>query len=332
MSVYAPLLGTLWRTLESYDVDPGLAIDRIHYRPGDEAAATRRLKFSDYDAMLSRASTLVNDPAMGIRTARFMHPSHLGALGHAWMASSSLRAAIKLAARFRRMFNEQIVMQVDELPDRVRVTYGMLQKPSNPRMLGDAQLANLLTMCRLNFGTNLEPVEISLKRPEPSDPSPWQEIFGSSVCYDQPENSLAISARDADTPLTGSNRELVHIHEEVIRRYLVTLDRNNILNQSRLRIMEQLPSGRVTEDDLANVLNMSKRTLHRKLRENNETFRSLLLQVRRNLADRYITNQEYSVTEIAFLLGYSDTSAFSRAFKTWHGRSPTQVRERELAA
>jgi AraC-like DNA-binding protein len=80
------------------------------------------------------------------------------------------------------------------------------------------------------------------------------------------------------------------------------------------------------------VLNISKRTLHRKLRENDETFRSLLLQVRRDLAERYIDNPDYSVTEIAFLLGYNDTSAFSRAFRNWFGYSPTQARGREKAA
>lgn len=69
-----------------------------------------------------------------------------------------------------------------------------------------------------------------------------------------------------------------------------------------------------------------------KLRENDETFRSLLLQVRRGLAERYIGNEDYSVTEIAFLLGYNDTSAFSRAFRNWFGRSPTQVREENKAA
>ena len=327
MSVYAPLLGTVWRTLESYGVDPGLAIDKTLYRPGDESTHNRRVTYRDFDAALARVADLVKDPAAGIRIAQFMHPSHLGALGHAWMASSSLRDALKLAARFHHMLNEQVEFRVEELSDRVRVTYRMLQNLTAPDLLEDAQLAVLLMMCRLNFGSNLQPVETNLKHAEPADPRPWLECFGKVVRFKQPENSLAISARDADQPLTGSNRELLQLHEDMIRRYLSRLGRNNILNQTRLRIMEQLPSGRVTENDLARVLNMSTRTLNRKLRENDETFRSLLLQVRRGLAERYIGNDDYSVTEIAFLLGYNDTSAFSRAFRNWFGRSPTQVRE-----
>jgi AraC-like DNA-binding protein len=261
-----------------------------------------------------------------------MHPSHLGALGYAWIASSSLRAALRLASRFHRMLNEDVECHLQELPDRVEVRYQVNEPQRAPDLLGDAQLAVLVMMCRLNYGPDFFPIDVKLTRCEPADPGPWLEYFGTVVSFGQPQNGLAIRTEDADKSLTGSNRELVQIHEEVIQRYLVKLDRNNILNQSRLRIMEQLPTGRVTEDDLAQVLNMSKRTLHRKLRENNETFRSLLMQVRRRLAENYIGNDDYSVTEIAFLLGYTDTSAFSRAFRNWYGHSPTQAREQSNAA
>jgi AraC-like DNA-binding protein len=141
-------------------------------------------------------------------------------------------------------------------------------------------------------------------------------------------NSLVISAADADRQLSTSNPEMARLHEEIIQRYLMQLDRENIINRARLHLMEQLPSGRVTEDDTARSLNVSKRTLQRKLRENGQTYRSLLERVRVALADRYLQNDAYSMTEIAFLLGYTDTSAFSRAFRNWRGHSP--MREREL--
>ena len=145
-------------------------------------------------------------------------------------------------------------------------------------------------------------------------------------------NSLVISAADADRQLSTSNPEMARLHEEIIQRYLMQLDRENIINRARLHLMEQLPSGRVTEDDTARSLNVSKRTLQRKLRENGQTYRSLLERVRVALADRYLQNDAYSMTEIAFLLGYTDTSAFSRAFRNWRGHSPTRERELKGAA
>lgn len=327
MSVYAPLLGCLWRTIESYGADPGLAIDEALYRPGGKKLSLDRVKFSDFNDALHRAIDLVKDPALAIRTAQFTHPSSFGALGHAWLVSFNLRSALKRTERYQRMVDEKSDIKVLELPDRVCVTYRMLRKRVTPDAIGDFHQAQLLAMCRLNFGSKLEPIEINLSRSKPADPDPWINFFGPAVRFDQADISLVLSNEQADKPLTISNAELAIIHDKSIQQYLLTLGRNNILNRSRMYLTELLPSGRVTEDGLARELNMSTRTLHRKLRENNMTFRSLLEEVRTDISGRYIRNHNYSVTEIAFLLGYTDISAFSRAFKSWFGHSPTDARE-----
>lgn len=327
MTVFAPLLGILWRTVESYGLDPGLAIDASLYGPEHKSPLPERIRFSDFDNSLARAAELVGDPAFGVRTARFLHPSYFGALGHAWLVSLSLRSALMRLEQFQALLDENSNIRVRELPDRVHITYRTMREQTCREVLDDLHQAQLLAMCRLNFGANLEPVEINLSRTEPAEPGPWIEYFGPVIKFDQPEVTLAFSNEQADTPLSVANPELVALHDESIRRHLLKLNQNNILNQSRMRLAEQLPSGRVTENDLARKLNMSTRTLHRKLRENNETFRSLLEQVRTDLAGRYIRNRNYNITEIAFLLGYTDISSFSRAFKGWFGHSPTEARE-----
>lgn len=208
----------------------------------------------------------------------------------------------------------------------------MFQQYTRYNFTNDAHQAHLLTMCRLNYGSGLYPIQVKLTRPKPPDTGPWIEVFGDSVKFDRDEVSLDFSDEQADMPLTGSNSELAILHDQAIKKYLLKLGRNNILNRSRMCIMDQLPSGRITEDDLACTLNMSTRTLHRKLRENDMTFRSLLEQVRVDLSKSYIRSHNYHITEIAFLLGYSDTSAFSRAFKNWFGHSPTEARAQTRAS
>lgn len=322
------MLGTLWRIIESYGIDPREVIPERFYRPGGRLVYADRVSFEDYDAIQTRAAALIRDPAMGVRNGRFVHPSNLGAFGYAWIASSSLREALKRAQRFMRMFHEHLELCLEERPDHVRISHRMIKNPTRPHLVADGQIAGTLALCRASFGESLAPVEVTLKRDKPSDPGAWIEFFGDRVLFGQPRNSLVISAVDADRQLSTSNPEMVRLHEEVIQRHLLKLDRENIIDRARLHLMEQLPSGPVTEDDTARSLNVSKRTLQRKLRESGETFRSLLARVRMALADRYLQNDDYSMTEIAFLLGYTDTSAFSRAFRSWHGHSPT--REREL--
>ena len=332
MSVYAPLLGNLWLTIESYGVDPRSVVDESLYKPGKPTLFEERIAFSDYDRMLARAVSLIEDPAIGLRSSGFLHPSHLGALGHAWLASSTLRSAFLRAERYGRMFNEQVSMSVEELHGRLRLSYRMLVQPASPDPLYDSLLASLLKLARFNFGPGLKPLQVDLERRKPDDPQAWYEMFGDTVRFGSSDNALAFRISDVDKPLTGSNSELVAVHEEVIKRHLLKLDRQSVANHARIKLMDQLPSGRVTEEDLANSLNMSKRTLHRKLRDQGTTFRSLLTQVRKDLARFYIQNLDYSITEIAFLLGYADISAFSRAFKSWFGQTPTELRTQTVAA
>jgi len=327
MSVYAPFIGILWRTIESYGVDPALVIDDRVYRSGNNRLFLERISFSDVVDILNRAVDLVKDPALGIRTAQFTHPSCFGALGHAWLVSSTLRAALNRLKRFQSMVDSKSDIQLVETSNSLRIIYQNLRPEPVQDSFGDLHQAQLLGMCRMNYGSKLFPVEANLTRTQPADPGPWLEFFGPVVKFGQDEVSLAISNEQADEFLPVSNSELAAIHDKSIQQYLATIQRNNILNRSRMCLTELLPSGRVTEDSLARELHMSSRTLHRKLREHNMTFRSLIEEVRTELSRRYIKNHNYSVTEIAFLLGYTDISAFSRAFKNWFGHSPTLARE-----
>jgi AraC-like DNA-binding protein len=104
------------------------------------------------------------------------------------------------------------------------------------------------------------------------------------------------------------------------------MDRSGLVYRARAVLVQELPTGRVTEEGLAERLNMTQRTLQRRLRDEGETFRSLLTQVRKDLAKHYVQEPDYRITEIAFLLGFSDSSAFSRAYRDWFGESPTMTR------
>jgi AraC-like DNA-binding protein len=326
------MLGTLWRLVESYGLDPRDSIPERYYHPGKKFRFSDRISYEDYDRIQASVAALVKDPAMGIRAGQHTHPSHFGALGFAWLASSTLRTGLRRGQRFARMFNEHIEVRLDEQPGSIRTSYRLRVQPTRPRLVGDGQVAGLLTMCRVNFGESLQPLEVTLKRQRPADPAPWHEFFGLNILFGHADNSIAFSDEDADRKLTSANADMARLHEDVIHRYLLKLDRDNILNRTRLQIMEQLPSGKVTESGTARALNISRSTLKRRLRENEQTFRSLLNQVRADLAERYLKNQDYSVTEIAFLLGYNDASAFSRAFKSWFGHSPSQAREQMAIA
>ena len=327
MTVYAPLVGMLWRTLETYGIDPRRVVDEHLYQPGDPYWHVRRIPYSAYEQMENKAAELIQDPLAGLRAGDLIHPSHLGALGHAWLASSNLLTAIQRAKRFSRMYHEVIRIFITENNDVVKVAYQLSQPSALPDLVADSQLASLLRMCRLNYGKSLVPAYVRMRRSPPDDPAPWHEYFGVTVQFHQTENCVALKKADALKTLTGSNPTLAALHDDVIKRNIAELDRSDTINRAVAAIIGQLPSGGVSEKSIARELNLTTRTLHRKLREQGIGFRSLLTNVRKEMVERYIRDSAYCITEISFLLGYTDTSAFSRAFKRWYGKSPSEFRQ-----
>lgn len=326
MTIFVPVMGMLWRTIESYGIDPGRVIAESVYRPDNDFRMNERVSLKDLDEILVKALALINDPAFGLRVAKYLHPSHIGALGFAWIASSSLKEAIHRLIRFGAMYNERMNLLVSEMDGVLKVETRLDPAMVYSDMKADSHLAGLLTLCRLNSGESLKPVFVRLRRSLPLDPVPWHEFFGVEVQFGQAENCIAFWLSDATKPLTGSNSMLVALHEDVIKRQIADLNHSDIINRSVSVAKQQLPSGDVSEASVAKALNMTKRTLHRKLCEQGVSFRTILTSVRKELVQRYLAEPTYSVTEISFLLGYTDTSAFSRAFRCWHGVSPTEAR------
>ena len=126
--------------------------------------------------------------------------------------------------------------------------------------------------------------------------------------------------------LPSSNRELALLHDEFLMKYLIDIKKGDIVQQIQSVIIDNLPSGKVSDNLIAKELNLSERSLQRKLKQQGTTFRTILDNVREMAAIQYIKNPVNTMSDIAFLLGFSEQSAFSRAFKKWTGTSPIKYR------
>jgi AraC-like DNA-binding protein len=109
-------------------------------------------------------------------------------------------------------------------------------------------------------------------------------------------------------------------------RYLARIDRNDIISQAMTEIVDQLPSGDLSIDSVSDALHVTPRTLRRRLSVKDTSFKQLLTDVRQDLATQYIQDRTLTLTEISFMLGFSEASSFSRAFRNWTGKSPGEMR------
>ena len=179
----------------------------------------------------------------------------------------------------------------------------------------------------MNYIEDLAPVSVTFTHPKPSCSAKFYEYFRSPVVFEAPTNSLTLPLEAVDKSLPGSNPQLAELNDQVMIEYLAQLDHDRITEKVKAAIIDQLPSGNVTDENVAQDLYMSSRNLQRQLQSAGTTFTTLLNEIRQDLAQKYLRDQDTSMTEIAFLLGFSESSAFSRAFKRWIGVTPTQYRK-----
>lgn len=327
MSILAPGMAGLWNVIESYGIDPRplFLAEGIEVRLPIQAGS--RVPYDKIDRIRARAAELSGDPAFGLRLAQFQHPSHQGALGYAWLACATLRKSLECLARYVRVLNDQGHINLRDEADTLVVEISVAEGSENARARDDANLAALVALCRINCGAGFRPAWIGSPHGQPQDLAPYRELFGCPLEFGTRVNTFVVLAADADRPLPSANPVLEQVHERMVARRLAQLDQADTAGRARAAIMDQLPTGKVSDETVAAALHITARTLHRRLKAQDQSFRGLLQAVRRDLAVQYIRDDSLTLTEITFLLGFSEMSSFSRAFKQWNGVSPSQARQ-----
>ncbi len=205
--------------------------------------------------------------------------------------------------------------------------HGRGEAPIEP-VIADFTLSMILSMCRMNYGAELHPMSVSLRRPRTKRSITLGPLLrGCKMVFGAREDSFLLDHRTAEMPLavTG-NQELAATFDLILSEQLAALTRTDLQARCKSLLLQQLTSGEPSEEVLAGQLGMSGRSLQRKLAEAGLTYGQVLAETRYELAQRYLDDPNRSVTEITFLLGFSEHSAFTRAFKRWSGKAPTSYR------
>ena len=282
-----------------------------------------RLSDAGLDASLAEIVERTKDPSMGLVVGQYVRPTSIHALGYAWLASDTLRDAFERLARFDRTVStsDHIELrdagEICELVIASRVP-GYMQPP----LAMDAYFTGVLRLCRVVKDSHFAPLRVQLIHPSFGRESDYVEAFGAPVSFDADVDMMVFEAAAIDEPLPGANPELAAMSDKVAEAYLESLDPELVASRVRDLLVSMLPSGHATQDVVAGKLARSTSALQRQLRTEGTSFQKLRDETRRELAMGYLQEGRLSLTEIAFLVGFTDQSNFSRAFRRWTGLSP----------
>lgn len=318
-----------WKILETYHIDPVAVFKEVQLNPALMFEPGARHSLDKIVHLWAELGKKIEDPCFGLIAAECWHPSNFGILGYAMLVSTSLRTALERLIRFHRLIEDIDFGELceDKVAGTLAFTISNVSGTSFLQGREDAALAWLMSILRMNFQDTLSPVSMHFTHPEPVCSGKYFEFFKSPVNFNASTASMVLSLEDADKILPSANDELAAFDDHLMTDYIATLDEKDMLTQVRKAIVEHLPSGDATVEIIASELFYSSRNFQRALQQEGTTFTALLNECRMSLAKQYVRNKKFDMTDLAFLLGFSELSTFSRSFKRWTGKSPSQYRK-----
>lgn len=223
-----------------------------------------------------------------------------------------------------------ITLSVGRREDALWITMGSSDKNvALPATMAAFELVYFIELVRLCTCEHIIPLSVGIP-PACGRPEDLEEDFGVLLEHtDIP--TIVLSLADARRPLISESESLWADFERGLNRQLLERSRSAPMHERvRSALLEMLPSGRSTADDMCRHLNMSKRSLHRHLKAEGHSFQSLLDETRSELSLHYLARDDVSVEEISYLLAFRDPNSFYRAFRGWTGLTPMQARENRL--
>jgi AraC-like DNA-binding protein len=282
---------------------------------------TARCPLTHTERLWRIAVAATADPAFGIKVASHIKPTTFHALSYGLSASSTLKEAFERVQRYCHVASDAIEYEFW----RSGSEYHFVIEPADgvADESVDALVAAHLRMCRSLIGHDYSPLRIEFRRARPARIEDFERLLRAPLLFGTAQTRLVFDCEDIERPLDGGNPELARYNDAIALQYLSQIERDNIQGRVREVLTQRLAHGEPSQEDVAELLNMSARTLQRKLGDGGTTYKEILDETRRVLALAYLSAPRHSVSHVSYMLGFSASSSFTRAFRRWTGQSPS---------
>ncbi|MCB5173889.1 AraC family transcriptional regulator [Microvirga lenta] len=309
----------------------GLDVGHLFRKAGISAVTATgsesRINVRNQIEFLNVTAEALQDKLLGFHLARESDLRELGALYYVMASAAKLGETVDYAVRYSFVINDAI--QIHKAANSLSMEF---EHVGVERHIDTHQIefwaTSLLRMARIFTGRELVPVSAEFLHQSKGDVSELERYYGCGVNFGSQRDRIVFDPQDAElrnaTADPFLNKFLVEYYEGILDRR--QLKQNPLRIRVENAITPRLPHGAAVVGNIASDLGMSARTLSRRLAEEGLTFSGILDDIRSNLAIRYLQNNDLSISQIAWLLGYTEVSSFVHAFQRWTGKSPTHLR------
>ncbi|TXS92771.1 AraC family transcriptional regulator [Parahaliea maris] len=314
--------------IEVQGLDSASLFHQADISPCSTSDPDQRIEASRVTHLMRLAVEVSGNPAFGLLVARQFQPTFLHALGFSLYSSTTLHDVCVRLARYSRLVSDNISHSLLEAENCYMFKVELVNPNASIESL-DGWVGAIIQICRQIYRPDFSPLRIELVRSRPlSHAEDFEQFFGAPVSFAQPANVIYFTRADMHEQLPSGSSVLSQRNDEIVIEYLARLDKEDIVHQVEDKLLKLLPTGDFSKTRVADLLNMSRSKLHNKLEEKNTSYQEILEALRSDLARKYIEQNSFSFSEVAYLLGFTDTSNFSRAFRRWTGMTPSQFKDR----
>ncbi len=276
---------------------------------------------------------ITGDASIALRLAQVVNPIQDHVLSYIFRASPTYGAGLRSLLRYERLIQDVLhsTLEVEGAVARLSYTSDLDVTPAAMEF----PFAAKLRWITQEFGLALRPTRVTFRHAAPANLAPYEATFGPKIEWDSERNSLEFESSWLDHPLHTSDATLMRILEPLAQQALESLpklhapkdgEKSTMVRDLRFVLKDLIRDGEVSVSQAARILRVSSRTLQRRLQECDTSFASVLDDLRRDLALAYLGESTLNVAQISYLVGFSDQSAFHRAFTRWVGDTPCRWR------
>ena len=313
----------------SVGLDPAALMAGVRLEIADLDVPGRWIPAAPAAWLLELSASQAGCPDFGLRMAALRRLGTLGPLSVVLRDEPDLRSAVDLLIRYERVYNEALHLRLREADGQATIEVWLeFGEPAPSEQALDLTMAALLGIIRALVRSDWQPQSASFSRPAPPDPGPWRRLFGPGVVFDREFTGLVLPARELEASIVTSDPSL----RPYTQRFLHTIvaprepEAATGLADVAEAVELLLPLGRSSMGQVSRYLGIRPRVLQRYLADRGERFSSIVHATRARLAERYLPNERYSLTDVSQLLGFEAPSAFSRWFRQQFGTTPKEWR------